>query len=169
MPLNKAIICGRLGQDPELKYLPNGNAVANMSVATSESWKDKDGKKQEKTEWHRIVVYGKMAETCNQYLKKGSEAIFEGKLQTRSWDGQDGKKQYITEILVNNVQFVGSAKQSNGQPNGNYQPQGQPQGNYQQRPAGNYQAPQQGQHAQNFNQNMYQQQNANYAPNDIPF
>lgn len=105
--MNKVIIIGRLGVDPELKYTPSGKAVANFSVATSERWTDKDGNKQEKTEWHRVVVWGKLAELCNQYLSKGRQAVVEGSLQTRSWDAQDGSKKYTTEIIGKNVEFLG--------------------------------------------------------------
>ena len=107
MSVNKVILLGRLGQDPELKYTPNGSAVCNFSVATTESWTDKSGQKQDKTEWHRIVVWGKLAELCNQYLSKGRQAFIEGKLQTRSWDDKDGNKKYTTEILASTVQFIG--------------------------------------------------------------
>ena len=107
MSVNKVIILGRLGQDPELKYTPSGTAVCNFSLATSESWTDKSGSKQEKTEWHRIVVWGKLAELCNQYLSKGRQAFVEGKLQTRSWDDKDGTKRYSTEVLAATVQFIG--------------------------------------------------------------
>lgn len=107
MSVNKAIILGRLGQNPELKYTPSGNAVCSFSVATSDAWKDKSGQKQEKTEWHRIQVWGKLAEICNQYLKKGSEVYLEGKIQTSSWE-KDGIKQYMTQINASVVNFVGS-------------------------------------------------------------
>ena len=111
--VNKVIVLGRLGQDPELKYTPNGAAVCNFTVATSESWNDKNsGQKQEKTEWHRIVVWGKLAELCNQYLTKGRQAYVEGKLQTRSWEDKDGNKRYTTEIVASTVQFIGGG--SNG-------------------------------------------------------
>lgn len=109
MSVNKVIILGRLGSEPELKYTPSGAAVCNFSLATTESWADKSGQKQEKTEWHRIVVWGKLAELCNQYLAKGRQAFIEGSLQTRSWDGQDGQKRYTTEINAKNVQFLGGA------------------------------------------------------------
>ena len=98
---------GRLGQDPELKYTPSGAAVCNFSLATSENWTDKSGQKQERTEWHRIVVWGKLAELCNQYLAKGRQAYVEGRIQTRSWDDKDGNKRYTTEINANTVQFIG--------------------------------------------------------------
>lgn len=108
MSLNKVMIIGRLGQDPELKYTPGGAAVCNFSIATSESWTDKSGQKQEKTEWHRIVVWGKLAELCNQYLGKGRQAFVEGKLQTRAWEDKEGQKRYTTEIMANTVQFLDS-------------------------------------------------------------
>lgn len=108
MSLNKVMIIGRLGQDPELKYTPGGAAVCNFSIATSESWTDKAGQKQEKTEWHRIVVWGKLAELCNQYLGKGRQAFVEGKLQTRAWEDKEGQKRYTTEIMANTVQFLDS-------------------------------------------------------------
>lgn len=107
MSVNKVILLGRLGQDPELKYTPGGSAVCNFSMATTESWTDKQGQKQEKTEWHRVVVWGKLAELCNQYLAKGRQAFLEGRLQTRSWDDKDGNKRYTTEILASTVQFIG--------------------------------------------------------------
>lgn len=107
MSVNKVIILGRLGQDPELKYTPGGMAVCNFTVATSESWADKAGQKQERTEWHRIVVWGKLAELCNQYLTKGRQAFIEGGLQTRSWDDKSGQKRYTTEIVAKTVQFIG--------------------------------------------------------------
>lgn len=113
MSVNKVILLGRLGQDPELKYTPGGSPVCNFSMATTESWTDKGGQKQEKTEWHRIVVWGKLAELCNQYLGKGRQAFVEGRLQTRSWDDKDGNKRYTTEILANTVQFIGGATASN--------------------------------------------------------
>jgi len=107
MSVNKVILIGRLGQDPELKYTPSGTAVANFSLATSDSWTDKSGQKQERTEWHRVVVWGKLAELCNQYLAKGRQAFVEGGLQTRSWEGKDGQKRYTTEINAKTVQFLG--------------------------------------------------------------
>ena len=107
MSINKVMLIGRLGQDPELKYTPSGSAVANFSLATSESWNDKSGQKQERTEWHRIVVWGKLAELCNQYLAKGRQAFVEGSLQTRSWEDQQGNKKYTTEIVARNIQFLG--------------------------------------------------------------
>ena len=117
MSVNKVILLGRLGQDPELKYTPSGAAVCSFSLATTESWNDKNsGQKQERTEWHRVVVWGKLAELCNQYLAKGRQAFVEGRLQTRSWDDKSGQKRYTTEINATTVQFIGgqaSAGQSN--------------------------------------------------------
>lgn len=108
--VNKVIIIGNLGQKPELKFLPNGTACGNLSVATSEKW-EKDGNKQEKTEWHRVVTYGKLAENCAQYLDKGRSVYVEGKLQTRSWDDKStGEKRYMTEIVAQNVTFLGGGK-----------------------------------------------------------
>ena len=114
MSVNKVILLGRLGQDPELKYTPSGAAVCNFSMATSENWAGKDGQRQERTEWHRIVVWGKLAELCNQYLSKGRQAYVEGRLQTRSWDDKNGQKRYTTEINANTVQFIGGASTGAG-------------------------------------------------------
>ncbi|HUI92973.1 MAG TPA: single-stranded DNA-binding protein [Chitinivibrionales bacterium] len=105
--VNKAILIGNLGKDPELKYLPSGQAVANFPLATTERRTDKNGQRQERTEWHNIVVYGKTAEVVNQYLKKGRSAYIEGRITTRSWDDKDGNKRYKTEIIANTVQFLG--------------------------------------------------------------
>lgn len=111
MSVNKVILVGRLGKDPELRYTPNGQAVCNFPLATSESWRDKNtGERQERTEWHRIVVWGKGAEICNQYLGKGKQVYIEGKLQTRSWEANDGGKRYSTEILATNFTFLGQAQ-----------------------------------------------------------
>lgn len=108
--VNKVIIIGRLGKDPEVRYTPNGQAVANFTVATSENWTDKtSGQKQEKTEWHRIVVWGRLAELCRDYLRKGRQVYIDGRLQTRSWDDKDGVKKYTTEIIANGVQFLGTS------------------------------------------------------------
>ncbi len=126
MSVNKVIILGRLGQDPELKYTPGGMAVCNFTVATSESWADKAGQKQEKTEWHRIVVWGKLAELCNQYLTKGRQAFIEGGLQTRSWDDKSGQKRYTTEIVAKTVQFIGGPAANAGAGAGKDNSQGTP-------------------------------------------
>lgn len=105
MYLNKAVILGNLTRDPELKSLPSGAKVTSFSLATNRVWKDKNGAKQESTDYHNIVVFGRQAETTAQYLKKGASALVEGRIQTRSWDGADGKKNYRTEIVADRVQF----------------------------------------------------------------
>lgn len=104
--VNRVILVGNLGADPELKYTPSSKAVCNMSVATTETWKDKGGAKQEKTEWHRITVWGDLAENCSKYLAKGRSVYVEGKLQTRSYE-KDGQKHYATDIVASNVVFLG--------------------------------------------------------------
>ena len=102
--VNKVIIVGRLGRDPELKYTPSGAAVANFTVATSEEWKDREtGEKQERTEWHRIVAWRRLGEICGEYLHKGKEVYIEGRLQTRSWEDRDGNTKYITEIIIDSM------------------------------------------------------------------
>lgn len=111
--INKVILVGNLGQDPEVRYLPNGNAVANISIATSESWKDKQtGETKDRTEWHRVVVFGKLAEIVGEYVKKGSQVYLEGQLQTRKWQDQNGNERYTTEVVVNPIggtlQILGS-------------------------------------------------------------
>ncbi|MDJ0787121.1 MAG: single-stranded DNA-binding protein [Myxococcota bacterium] len=106
--VNKAILIGNLGRDPELRYTQSGQAVANFSLATSESWNKKDGSgREEKTEWHRIVAWGRTAELCAQYLAKGRTVYIEGRLQTREWENKEGQKQRTTEIVANTVQFIG--------------------------------------------------------------
>jgi single-strand DNA-binding protein len=112
MSINKVILLGRLGQDPELKYTQSGAAVCNFSIATSESWTDKNsGQKQEKTTWHKIIVWGKLAELCNQYLSKGRQAFIEGKIDHRSWEDENGNKKYSTEVIASTVQFIGGNDQ----------------------------------------------------------
>jgi single-strand DNA-binding protein len=107
--INKVILIGNLGQDPEVKYMPNGGAVTNVTIATSESWKDKNtGETQEKTEWHRVVFFRRLAEIAGEYLKKGSKVYIEGKLQTRKWQDQSGNDRYTTEIIANEMQMLDS-------------------------------------------------------------
>lgn len=157
MSVNKVILLGRLGQDPELKYTPGGAAVCNFSMATTEAWTDKQGQKQEKTEWHRIVVWGKLAELCNQYLAKGRQAFVEGRLQTRSWDDKDGSKRYTTEVMAATVQFIGGATTSND----NRAPSANNNNNdrtFNQAPA-----------AENMNQEYQISNDAHFASDDIPF
>ena len=112
--VNKVIIVGNLGQDPEVRYMPNGNAVANITVATSESWKDQQGQMQERTEWHRIVLYRRLAEIAGEYLRKGSKVYLEGRLQTREWQDQQGQKRYTTEIIADQMQMLGGRNTSGG-------------------------------------------------------
>jgi len=116
--VNKVILVGTLGRDPEVRYTPNGNAIANLNVATSEQWTDKQsGDRQEKTEWHRVVIFGKLAEIAGQYLKKGSQVYLEGKLQTRKWQDQTGQDRYSTEIVLDvngQMQMLGGRNDSRG-------------------------------------------------------
>ena len=176
--VNKVILVGNLGQDPETKYLPSGNAVTNLTLATSESYKDKNtGEQKETTEWHRIAIFGKLAEIAGEYLRKGSQVYFEGKLQTRKWQDQQGQDRYTTEVMVDSfdgvMQMLGSKEggnqsqqnNSSAQNQGGYQqPQQQQQGYQQpqqgvpQQQQGGYQQPQQG----------YQQQGNNDS-DGIPF
>ncbi len=108
MAVNKAILVGNLGRDPEVRYLPSGQPVANFSLATSESFNDRNGNRQERTDWHNIVVYGKQAEICGQYLKKGRQAYIEGRISYRQYEAKDGSgKRYVTEIVAQRVQFLG--------------------------------------------------------------
>ena len=107
--INKVILIGNLGADPEVRYMPNGGAVANVTLATSESWKDKQtGEQQERTEWHRVVFYRRLAEIVGEYLKKGSKVYVEGRLQTRKWQDRDGHDRYTTEIIANEMQMLDS-------------------------------------------------------------
>jgi len=111
--INKVILIGRLGSDPEVRYTPSGVAVANFNIATSEEWKDKDsGEKKERTEWHRIVVWRRLGEICGEYLSKGRQVYVEGRLQTRDWEDRDGNKRYTTEIVATDVQFLGARDSS---------------------------------------------------------
>lgn len=169
MSLNKALIIGRLGRDPEIRYTQAGTSVATMSIATSEKWTDKNtGQKQERTEWHRVTVFGRQAENCSQYLQKGSQVYVEGRIETSQYE-KDGQTHYSTAIIANAVQFLDSPGQKQQQPQGaqggqsgsgysqapqypqggqqyRQQPpqQGGYQGGYQQAPAGNQSPPQQG-------------------------
>tara|TARA_A200000159_G_C7126597_1_gene257065 strand:+ start:19 stop:612 length:594 start_codon:yes stop_codon:yes gene_type:complete len=147
--INKVILVGNLGNDPEVRYMPNGNAVANLSLATSESWKDQQGQVQERTEWHRLTMYRRLAEIAGEYLKKGSQIYVEGKLQTRKWQDQQGQDKYTTEIIVDQMQMLGGRGGEGGggqRPQNNAQggnqggynqaPQGRNQGGYNQAPQG---------------------------------
>ena len=121
--VNKVILVGNLGRDPEVRYMPNGDAVANYSIATTETWKDKQGNRQEKTEWHNIVMYRRLAEIAGEYLKKGSSLYIEGRLQTRKWQDKQGNDRYTTEIIADQLQMLGgrnsnAAGQTPGQDHG---------------------------------------------------
>ncbi|WP_426417909.1 single-stranded DNA-binding protein [Aestuariirhabdus sp. LZHN29] len=160
--VNKVIIVGNLGADPEVRYMPNGNAVANLSVATSEQWKDKTtGQPQEKTEWHRVVMFGKLAEISGQYLKKGSKVYLEGKLQTRKWQDQQGQDRYTTEVVVdiNGQMQMLDGRGDNASQGGGYQQPAKPQAPQQNQPQGGYQqpAPQQNQPQGGYQQPAPQQ------------
>ena len=142
--INKVILVGNLGQDPEIRYTADGRPIANFSIATSETWTDKaSGERREKTEWHRVVVFGKLAEICGEYLSKGRQVYIEGKLQTRKWQGQDGQDRYTTEVVVQGfggtMQMLGNRgdgggsrpASGGGSGGGGYQDQGYPQQPYQ--------------------------------------
>ena len=119
--INKVILIGHLGQDPEVKYMPSGSAVTNISVATTEGWKDKQsGEKQERTEWHRVVLFARLAEIAGEYLRKGSQVYLEGRLQTRKWQDKNGQDRYTTEIVANDMQMLGGRGGSGA--NDTYQP-----------------------------------------------
>ena len=106
--INKVMLIGNLGKDPEIRYMPSGDAIANLTLATTENWKDKAGEKQEKTEWHRVSMFGRLAEIAGEYLKKGSSVYIEGKLQTRKWQDKEGNDRYTTEIVANEMKMLGS-------------------------------------------------------------
>jgi single-strand DNA-binding protein len=112
--INKAILIGNLGKDPETRYSANGNAISNVTVATNESWKDKSGEMQERTEWHRVVFFNRLAEIAAEYLRKGSTIYVEGRIQTRKWQGQDGQDKYTTEIVASEMQMLGARGGSGG-------------------------------------------------------
>ena len=193
--VNKVILIGNLGADPEMRYTQNSTAIANLSIATSETWKDKQtGEPREQTEWHRCVAYRRVAEIAGEYLKKGSKVYVEGRLQTRKWQGQDGQDRYTTEIVINDLQMLDSRggsgmgqnqNQNMGQPmnqagNAGFNQQGQAQQGgfnqgYQQPSQPTQTPPQQGGQASPApNQQQQGQQSAPYDPNgdfddDIPF
>ncbi len=112
--VNKVILIGNLGRDPELRFTRDGQGVANFTLATNERWRDKDGQNQERTEWHRIVVWGKQAENCAQYLQKGRSCYIEGRIQTREWEDKEGNKRQTTEIVAQNVTFLGGRGEGGG-------------------------------------------------------
>jgi len=112
--LNKAILIGRLGRDPEVRYTPNGMAVANFSLATSESWTNKEGERETRTEWHRIVAFGKLGEICGEYLSKGRQVYIEGRIQTREWQDQEGNRRFTTEIVASQMLMLGARGDAEG-------------------------------------------------------
>ena len=160
--INKVILVGNLGNDPEVRYAANGSAIANISVATTDSWKDKNtGEQQEKTEWHRVVMFNRLGEIAGEYLKKGSQVYIEGRLQTRKWQDQSGQDKYSTEIVASDMQMLGGRGGGGSEMGG----------------GGGYQAPQQRQQApqqqggaqQNSPQPAAQPQPSNDFDDDIPF
>ncbi|MEE2024300.1 MULTISPECIES: single-stranded DNA-binding protein [Alkalimonas] len=182
--VNKVILVGNLGNDPEVRYMPQGGAVANLSVATSESWKDKNtGEMKEQTEWHRVVIYQRLAEIAGEYLRKGSKVYLEGKLKTRKWTDKDNIERYTTEIVASEMQMLDGRNEGQNA-GGGYQSQQAPmqqrapQSNFQQQaPAGGYQQPQQSGFQQSAPaqrpQNQQQQRPPMEPPidfdDDIPF
>ena len=163
--VNKVILVGNLGKDPEIRYMPSGGAVANLTLATSESWRDKaTGEQKEKTEWHNVSIFGKLAEIAGEYLRKGSQIYIEGALQTRKWQDQSGNDRYTTEVVVQGyngtMQMLGG-RQGGGQPQGGFNQGGQSQGGFQQ------QAPQQQQGG--FNQAPAQAAPQQSAPQQSGF
>ena len=174
--INKVILVGNLGNDPEIRYMPNGGAVANITIATSESWRDKaTGEQREKTEWHRVVLFGKLAEVAGEYLRKGSQVYVEGQLQTRKWQDQSGQDRYSTEVVVqgfNGVMQMLGGRAQGGAPMGGGQPQQQQQqggwGQPQQPAQQQYNAPQQQQQAPQQPQQQYNEPPMD-VDDDIPF
>ncbi|AOW83672.1 single-stranded DNA-binding protein [Vibrio mimicus] len=172
--VNKVILIGNLGQDPEVRYMPSGGAVANITIATSETWRDKTtGEQKEKTEWHRVTLYGKLAEVAGEYLRKGSQVYIEGQLQTRKWQDQNGQDRYSTEVVVQGyngiMQMLGGRAQQGGMPaqqGGMNAPQqggwGQPQ-----QPAKQHQ-PMQQSAPQQYSQPQYNEPPMDFD-DDIPF
>jgi single-strand DNA-binding protein len=140
--VNKVILVGNLGRDPEVRYMPNGEAVCNFSIATTDSWKDKSGAKQERTEWHNIVMYRKLAEIAGEYLKKGRPVYVEGRLQTRKWQTKEGQDRYTTEIIADQMQMLGGRDGgSNASYDGMDQSSGMDDSSYSQAPARQTNAP----------------------------
>ena len=138
MSLNKVILIGRLGRDPEVRYMPNGEAVCNFSVATSETWNDRNGQRIERTEWHNITMYRRLAEISGQYLKKGSQVYLEGRIQSRKYQGKDGIERTAYDIIANEMKMLGGRNDNSG--GAPYDDGGYNQGSYQQAPQQQYQA-----------------------------
>ena len=171
MSVNKVILIGRLGQNPEIRYTAGGAPVANFSVATQENWMDKSGQKQERTEWHRIVVWGKIAETCNQYLAKGRQVYIEGRIQTRQWQDKDGQTKYTTEVQAQTVQFLGSGQTAGERPARDAQESQQPQmgGQYGSSPQGGQGMPPQQNSYGSQPQGPSPSMEPSFTEDDIPF
>jgi single-strand DNA-binding protein len=171
--VNKVILVGNLGRDPEVRYSPDGAAICNVSIATTSSWKDKTtGEKREETEWHRVVFYNRLAEIAGEYLKKGKPVYVEGRLKTRKWQDKDtGADKFTTEIVADQMQLLGGREDSGGAQSNNDAPAARPQGGQQRTQQGG----QQYRDAQQGNQRPASNQNSNAAPNfadmddDIPF
>lgn len=159
--VNKVIILGNLGKDPEIRYQPSGGAIANFSIATSETFKDKEGNKQERTEWHRVVLFGRTAEVAGEYLRKGSTAYIEGRLQTRKWTDKEGQERYTTEIVGDRLQLVGG--RNGGQGNHNEE-EDTPRGNSRQQNGNRHSA-----HPQNSTGGDGNYQQNQEFDDDIPF
>ena len=138
MSLNKVILIGRLGRDPEVRYMPNGEAVCNFSVATSETWNDRNGQRVERTEWHNITMYRRLAEIAGQYLRKGSQVYLEGRIQSRKYQGKDGIERTAYDIIANEMKMLGGRNDNSG--GAPYDDGGYSQGGYQQAPQQQYQA-----------------------------
>ncbi len=166
--VNKCILVGKLGKDPEVRYTQDGKAVASLTLATSESWKDQSGQVQEKTEWHRVSIFGKLAEIAGEYLRKGSQIYIEGKLQTRKWTNKEGQDQYTTEIVLDPfngvMQMLGSKGSDSGQNSGQQRPQGQ--SNSQGYQSNGQQQPQQQQRPQQAQQNQTPMAEPNFGFDD---
>ena len=174
--VNKVILIGNVGKDPEVRYMPSGDAMVNITLATTDSWKDKEGQKQERTEWHRVVIFGKLAEIAGEYLKKGSQVYFEGSLKTRKWTNKEGQDQYTTEINADKMQMLGGGRDSGSSQGSSNSSQGrsnnnQASGNRQSNSGGGgYEAPAQnhdspGRRPQNQGGNSFD----DFPDDDIPF
>ena len=124
--VNKVILIGNIGKDPEIRYMPSGDAMVNLTLATTDNWKDKNGEKQERTEWHRVAIFGKLAEIAGEYLKKGSQVYFEGSLKTRKWTNKEGQDQYTTEIIADKMQMLGGRGGSASMDSGGGQSESRP-------------------------------------------